>query len=413
MTLIKTSILTAISTIIKIFSGFVINKVVAIYIGPSGLAMIGQLQSFLNIIKIFANGATIQGVIKYTAEYKNRREDKIKLFSSSFAITILSSIVISIILFIFNQEFSELIFKTDGYKMVFNILSFTISLFALNTLLLSILNGEQEIKKYILINIISSIFSLFFTTLLVVKFHLMGALYALVLNQSVIFFITLIFVVKSSWFKIRYFTKGFDSKTTTKLGKYALMALTSALTIPISEIIIRNYIGSTIGWDSAGYWQGIKYISDMYLLVITTSLSVYYLPKLSEIEDRDELRREIFSGYKIIMPIVIIMAFGIYIFRDFIIEIAFSGKFVAMSELFLWQLIGDVFKIASWLLAYLMLAKAMTKIFIISEILFVTIWTVVAILGVKYYGIVGITYAFALNYFLYLIFMFLYFRKRI
>ena len=50
MTLIKTSVLSAIATIIKIISGFVINKVVAIYVGPSGLAIIGQLQNFMELI---------------------------------------------------------------------------------------------------------------------------------------------------------------------------------------------------------------------------------------------------------------------------------------------------------------------------------------------------------------------------
>jgi PST family polysaccharide transporter len=47
MTLIKTSVLTGISTIIKVISAFVINKVIAIYVGPSGLAIVGQLQNFL------------------------------------------------------------------------------------------------------------------------------------------------------------------------------------------------------------------------------------------------------------------------------------------------------------------------------------------------------------------------------
>ena len=63
------------------------------------------------------------------------------------------------------------------------------------------------------------------------------------------------------------------------------MAITSALTVPVSHMIVRNYIGENLSWDDAGYWQGIWYISTMYLMVITTSLSVYYLPKLSEIQD--------------------------------------------------------------------------------------------------------------------------------
>jgi PST family polysaccharide transporter len=47
LTLIKTSILSAIATIIKVISGFVINKVIAMYVGPSGLAVVGQLQNFI------------------------------------------------------------------------------------------------------------------------------------------------------------------------------------------------------------------------------------------------------------------------------------------------------------------------------------------------------------------------------
>lgn len=50
MTLIKTSILSGISQVIRIISGFIITKVIAVYGGPSGMAIIGQLQNFINII---------------------------------------------------------------------------------------------------------------------------------------------------------------------------------------------------------------------------------------------------------------------------------------------------------------------------------------------------------------------------
>ena len=71
------------------------------------------------------------------------------------------------------------------------------------------------------------------------------------------------------------------------------MALVSIATVPISHLIIRNYIGENLSWDDAGYWQGMWYISTMYLLVVTTSLGVYFLPKLSEIQDKLELKKEI------------------------------------------------------------------------------------------------------------------------
>ncbi len=52
MTLIKTSILTAISTIIKVISSFIINKIISLYIGPSGLALIGNLQNLISSLLV-------------------------------------------------------------------------------------------------------------------------------------------------------------------------------------------------------------------------------------------------------------------------------------------------------------------------------------------------------------------------
>ena len=411
MTLIKTSVLTGISTVIKLVSAFVINKVIALYIGPAGLAIVGQLQSFTSIITTFSNGAISSGIVKYTAEYQDIEEKK-KIFSSSIVISLICSLIISIFLFGFSDYLSELILKDIQYSSVFLVFGATIFLFALNMVLISILNGQKEIKKYVLVNIAGSIFSLVFTSILIMQLNLMGALYAMVLNQSVMFFVTLAFVIKSSWFKLEYFKQGLDKESLSKLSKYSLMAIVSALTVPVSHLIIREYIGENLGWDSAGYWQGIWYISTMYLMLVTTTLGVYYLPRLSEIQDNKELRKEIFSGYKIIMPIVILASLIIFLLKEYVILIAFSKDFMPMMELFAWQLIGDVIKIASWLLAYLMLAKAMTKVFIYTEVLFSALFVGLSILFVDKFGLVGITYAYALNYLLYLFMIIFIFRKR-
>ena len=125
MTLFKTSFLTAISTVIKLISAFIINKVIAIYIGPSGLAIVGQLQNFISISTTFSNGGIAQGIVKYTAEYKSI-ELKKKLFSTSIIISLVSSLIIAIVLYIFNDYLSQLIIKDTQYSNVFVLFSFTI-----------------------------------------------------------------------------------------------------------------------------------------------------------------------------------------------------------------------------------------------------------------------------------------------
>ena len=77
------------------------------------------------------------------------------------------------------------------------------------------------------------------------------------------------------------------------------MAFTSAATVPVSQMLLRGYVITEISATEAGWWEAMNRISNMYLMVITTSFSVYYLPRLSELTNNDELRHEIFKSYKL------------------------------------------------------------------------------------------------------------------
>ncbi len=409
MTLIKTSILSGISTLFKIFTGFFLNKIIAVYVGPAGLAYIGQFQNFIQFVMSFASGAINQGVVKYTAEYKDDINEKRKLWSTAVLVSSACTFIVSVSIIFLNKWLSVYFFKTKDYSNVFLVFGFTLIFFVLNSLLISILNGQGEIKKLTIVNITSSTVTLILTGFLSYYAGIYGALISLTIGQSVVFVVTLSFVVKSEWFNLKFFFDKYDTASVIKLSKFALMAIVSAFTVPVSQVIIRNYIGDHISWNDAGYWEGVTRISSIYLMLVTTTLSVYYLPKLSGLHSKKEIRAEILNGYKIILPLTIVGALSIYLLRDFAITILFTKDFAPMSGLFAFQLIGDVFKISSWLLAYIMVAKAMTKLFIITEIAFSFSYVVLSILLIHRFGLVGVTYGYLINYVLYFVIMVLIF----
>lgn len=413
MTLIKTSVLSFIATAIKMLSALVINKAVAIYIGPSGIALIGQFQNFMLLAMTAAQGGINSGVTKYTAEYGNENTNLKSLFSTAVRMSLFCSILIGFSLIVFAKPISKYFLNTGDFSYVFLTFGITIFLFVINQLLLSIINGLKEISFYISINITQSIYSLIITTILVFLFGLDGALIALVTNQSAVLLILLWRLRKHSVIKLSVFKGNFDAVHFKKLLSYSAMAVTTAATIPVSHIIVRDYIGENLGWDNAGYWQALWYISSMYLTVVTTALGVYYVPKLSELSDSSKIKKELFNGYKVILPIVILMALSIFFLKNFIVSILFTEEFLPMQELFLWQLIGDVMKVASFLLASLMLAKAMAKVFIITQIGFSILFVIFSLLLIDKFGLVGVTYAYFINYTLYFFSMVYIMRKTI
>ena len=297
------------------------------------------------------------------------------------------------------------------YSYVFVVFGFTVLFYALNMGLTSVINGFKEFKRYVKVNIAGSLIGLLFTLSLVFVWELKGALISAVTYQSIMLFISLWMIRKMPWLKWEYFKNRLNIEMSKKYFRYSLMTFVSAATVPVSQMLLRGYVISQISVTEAGWWEAMNRISHMYLMVITTSFSVYYLPRLSELTDKHELRSEILRSYKIIIPCLLGGFMLIYLLRFVIIYILFTPDFLPMENLFAWQMAGDFFKITSWLLSYMMVAKAMAKWFITTEIGFSLIYIGLGFLFMKWNGVVGITQAYLVNYLLYSGMMAYVFRK--
>jgi PST family polysaccharide transporter len=411
MKLIKTTLYSGFISFIRIISGFISVKVVASIIGPSGIAAVGAFSNFLSIILTFSNGAINSGIVKYTAEFADNEEKKKLLFSTATRITIICSLVCGVLVILLSTFIAKILFGNDLYKDVLVLLGISLLFYSLNSVLISILNGLGKIGNFTIVNTAGAIFGLVLTILLAKYWGVKGALYALILSQTLVFFTSILLLLKENWINKEYLFNSFDKKISKDLFKYSSMAIVTALTMPVSQILVRNFIISELGISSAGIWQGMMRLSDAYLTFINMALVTYYLPKLSSISDRYLLRKEIFKGYKLIVPVTAVICLTVFLMRTFIIKLLFTSEFLPMEHLFKWQILGDFFKISSYVLAFLMVAKAKTKFYIISEILFAMSYVLLSIFCTKLIGLEGSALAFCINYFGYLCLMIFYFRK--
>ena len=412
MNLIKTSFYTSISTAITFISGFIVVKVVAVKIGPKGIAFVGQFQNTTAILTMLATAAIATGVIKYLAEHKSDPIKRSQIINTAFLMVFCSSLIISAFVISTSGYLSEMAFKTKHYWVVYFLYGLFTMVISFNVMFSAILNGLKEIRKFTIVNICSSLTGVIVTVLFAYTWGIEGVLVASTTTAIFIFCVNIYFFNKLG-IKWKPDIKLWDKRIAKMLAVFSLMAVVSGFVAPLMQILVRDRIILQFSIADAGYWQAVTKISDYYLTFITSVLGVYYMPRLSEIQSKLELRNEIVSGYKIILPVVAAIALLIWLFRSLIIHILFTPEFLPMKPLFTFQLLGDFFKIGSWLLAYLMIAKAMTKTYIIAEILFATSYVMLSYLFMNRYGIIGATYSFCINYLLYWIFMWLLMRKKI
>ena len=408
--LFKITSLNSIHILLKLVFGFITSKALAIFVGANGMAFVGNFRAFLNVVENFSLLGIQNAIVKYVSEYQHDKS-KLKSVLATFGLLLLaSSIAISLIL-IFGANYlsKEIFHHSEIYSFVFYVLAIVFPLYVFSTFCISVVNGFQEYKKVIYIQIISSSIALLFSVFLIYYYNTFGALISLVLAPVFVFFVSLFYLRNVISFSDVFSFQSFDFLVVKNLSEYVLMALVSGVIGSFVLLEIRTDVIEITGLKNAGIYEGLQRISSYYLLFISSIMAIYFYPKLAE--QNSNTKAIILNYLKTIIPVFAIGLGLIYVLRKFIIQTLFSTEFETMESLFLWQLVGDLLKAVSLIFGTILIATKQTKAFIITEIIslfimyYSTNWMLHAI------GIDGIVIAHTFTYFMYLLVLVIYFRK--
>ena len=261
--------------------------------------------------------------------------------------------------------------------------------YALNMFSFSIMNGFSKYKILLIINIIGQILGLLVTLILIYQNNIDGALISAVISPSLILLITFVGFMNQRSLVSSVKISNIRLDILKKFSPFAIMALVSAMALPLVSIIIRNYIIDEVGIKQAGYWEAMHRVSDYYLMFIMSVMSLYILPRFNEIDNDKEFRKEVFSFYKTVIPVFGLGLILIYLLRSVIVSMIFSEAFQPVETLFGWQLLGDFVKVLSVVIAYQFIAKKMFWHFIIIELFLVVIMYFSSVYLIDAFGVKG------------------------
>lgn len=409
--LVKVLSLTALANLIKVGINLITTKVVAVLIGPNGVALVGQFTNFISTLTTVSTGGISNGTIRYVSEHKEDKSNYNQYISASFSITLFCSLLSTLIVLLFAKQIALLLFDDLEYLSIIYITALTLFLFSINTFFLSVINGKKLYNKFILINLLSSFSGFVFTLILVYFFKVYGALLALATYQSVVIFITIYVIKKNRIFAFKDISISFSKEKWSQLFAYSLMAIVGVIW-PIINVTIRSVVIAELSIESAGIWEGMTKISLLITSIVGTAISTYFLPRFAEIGDADELKKEVMSGLKIILSATLMVVFVIYGFKTSIISLLYTKEFAAMEGLFAYQLIGDFFWVGKMTLSFVLVAKAMTKKYILFEVIFGAIYLGVSLVLIyNDVGLISVPVAHLTYNLLYFVIMLVVFRN--
>ena len=410
MNFIKTSFLSGLSTAISLLARLISTKIVAVYLGTNGMFLMGQLKDFLRLGNTIGSFGIENGIVKYVSEYDNDKSKLSNIIGTSFKINFTSALIFSGLIIIFKNQIADFLQINFSENFYFLILIFSIISASIHTCFLSIYNGLNKIKLYVLVNIFSNIISAIILVILVLEMEIIGAFYALAINQIFSLLINVIFFFIYKPFEIGWVFKKFIYDNLKKLSSFSIMAVVGPTCLIISTFIVRDFIFAEFGSDYAGSWEAMWRISAIYLLFLITTFKFYLIPTFSKLDD-NELKKEVFKIWKVVIPIIIIITAGVYITKDLIINILLSEEFILINTIIFFHLLGDIIKINCWVLGNIMISKADTKSFIFFQIEWSVIFVALTYLFIGKYGFVGVSISYFITYIIHFSLLNLYFRK--
>lgn len=398
MSLAKTSLWTAGSTLIKISTGLLVVKLLAVTFGPSGVGLAGNFRQLVIVLGVLSGAGVFNGITKFVAEYRYQPERLRVVLGTSSTIVLGCSTILALLLLVSAKFLSTIFFDDDSYQHVIWALAFIQFGIAYANFFLAILKGYRDAVGNALALISGNLIGVSIFCFCFWLGGYRGALIGLALVPALVVFPACFILMCRKVVPLSYLKLGWDKTLASHLGKFTIMALVTSVTLPVAYVMMRNLLAEHYGWDNVGIWQGVSNISDAYLQFITASFTVYLLPTLSCLKNKADISREILRSLKFILPVVAAVSFTIWLLRDFVIWLLFSDQFVVMRDLFVWQLVGDVLKVGCYVFGYLVIAKASLRFYILTEVSQFLLLTGFSQWLIPAYGATGASQAYMITY---------------
>jgi PST family polysaccharide transporter len=405
---IKNNLLLKITTLnsggiaIKTLLGLVSQRIVAEKLGPVGVAFIGDLRNLIPMIQSFTTLGMFNGIVKYVAEHKENKAELSRLFSTTFVLLLLLSIVSFCVLFFGATYWNNLLFsRANDFTFIFKVLAIAVPFIAMNRIVNGVINGISAYKKFVKIELISYTLGVILLLTLLYYKQLNGALFAIAVLPIIQFIILFYVFSKTLSEYLDYKNLSIDLSYGNKLLGFTIMSFVATLLGNYVEIDLRGHLKHRISEIDAGYWTSMTNLSRQYLMFSSAILTLYVIPRFAQIKNSVDFRNEVFNIYKTLLPLFGIGMFLVFILKDWVILITHGDSFLGMKPLFKWQLLGDFVKIGSIIIAHQFLAKKMVKQFIITELMSLMLFYTFSVYFVKTLGAEGIVLAHFIRYIIY------------
>lgn len=371
------------------------NKIVALLLGPDGVALINIYNNVIKLLNQATNFGLSFSAVKHVAElFETGAEEDVKGFVRTVRTWgVFTALLGMLVCLALSRHLSFWTFGNYDYAHAFAVLSLVVSMVAVQGGEMAILKGLKQLKKVAVLSVYSAIATLVICIPVYFLMGMDGIVLSLVLGSAVILAIHLYFSTRVVPWSLSLFSREVygDGLPMIKLGVAYIFA---GIFGQGAEYIIRTLILqygelADVGLYNSGYVLAVTYAN-----IVFVAFEADYFPRLSAVQhnvakQNQTVNQQIQVSVLLMAPLLIFVVLAMPV----IVPLLFSYKFVAAVPMAICASFYMFFKALTLPVAYLALAKGDSRMYMVTELIYDVFIAIAIPLAFKQWGLVGAGWA--------------------
>jgi O-antigen/teichoic acid export membrane protein len=390
--------------VMKMIIGVVGSKFVAVFLGPTGIGIVGLLNNTLNMISSVSSfGISNVSIREIAVADADENPNKV-----SETISVLQRMALYIGLFgaiitlIFSKLLSQLTFGNTNYYYWFVILSINFLITSLATIRGAILQGKKMLKIIAISNVVSSLLITFCTVILYYFLKFDGIIWVILSSSTITLLVNRYYTrnLNTNTFQISLNTFFVKAKPIFQLG---FLLSINVIFGQICTYIIKIYLnGNGASTQILGFYEVSTVILISYVGMIFNAMSIDFYPRLTSVShDKSRVNELVNNQLEIALLLITPAIIFLYLAAPLVIEILYTKDFLPTVLILKAALFAIIIKAIIWPLGYIILAKGNKKQYFKQELVSDFLNVSLTLFFYHFFGLAGIGFAMVINYAVY------------
>lgn len=377
----------------------VLNKLVAIWIGPAGMGLFSIFNSAVDMLRsgtsLGLRTSAVRDIAEASGAGDSQRLARIIAVVRRWAWFI--SVFGAITTLALAPTLSKWSFGNYDHLWDYVLLSCVLMFNGFANSELAILQGLEKLKRLANASLLGTVMGLALSIPLFYWFRINSIILSFVVYHAALLVAALIYRHKGSApVKVTNREAVREGSSFVKLG--LLMTLSEFITM-LFNYIFSAYLNRVAGTEVVGFYQSGYSLVGRYIGLVLTALTMEYYPRITRV-CHSRMRTRVFVSQEInIVMLCLLPVIAMFLIaREWIVSLLYSAEFHAIIPYISFAVIGTVLRAYSMFLAYVIVARGDGKVYIITETLSVLTGFGLNVLCFHLWGLKGLGIAFCLWY---------------